>query len=251
MSLMTVERIKLVTTRSPWWCLAAAVVVSLGFAVLFAALAGSTVQGGPQNGETLELSPGLVVTGAAGLGLYTVMIMSALAVTTEYRFGVIRTTFLADPSRAKVIASKAAFLGLVGFVVGEVLAFASYGVAKLINSSLAGISSEADWRAVAGVGVVYALGSVLAVAVGTLLRQSAGAVALLVLFPLAVENLVLLIPTYGQDIQQWMPFVNANNFLGLSSLDGPLGPWGSLVYFAAIVLVVLGAALAVVDRRDA
>lgn len=251
MSLMSVERTKLMTTRSPWWCLAAALVVSLGFAILFSSLSGTVVQGGPRSGETLTLDPALVVTGVSGIGLYIIMIMAALAVTTEYRFGVIRTTFLAAPHRSVVIGSKAAFLGLVGLVVGEVLAFGSYGFAKLINSDLGPISTQADWRAVAGIGIVYALGSVLAVAVGTLLRQSAGAIALLVLFPLLVEQLVQLIPTYGRDVYEWMPFVNAGNFLGTTTLDGPLGPWGSLAYFAAVVAVVLVAALVVVDRRDA
>lgn len=251
MSLVAVERIKLVTTRSPWWCLGAATVVSLGFAVLFAALAGSVAGGGPNQGQQIPLSPEVVVSGASGIGLYIVMIMAALAVTTEYRFGVIRTTFLAEPRRSTVILAKVAFLGGVGLVVGEVLAFASYGLAKVIKPELPGLSTDADWRAVAGIGLVYALASVLAVAVGTLLRQSAGAIALIVLFPLLVENLVQLVPQYGSDIHDWMPFANANHFLGAGQLDGPLGPWGSLVYFAAVVAAVLAGALVVVNRRDA
>lgn len=251
MSLLAVERTKLTTTRSPWWCLAAALVVSLGFALLFSALADSEIQGGPQEGQTLGLSPALVVTGASTIGLYIIMIMATLAVTTEYRFGVIRTTFLAAPNRSTVIATKAAFLGIVGLVVGEVLAFAAYGLGKLVEpDALAGLSSAADWRSVAGVGVVYGLGSVLAVAVGTLLRQSAGAIALIVLFPLLVEQLVQLIPTYGSDIRDWMPFANADNFTGSATIDGR-SPWFSLAYFAVVVLVVLAGSLVVVNRRDA
>jgi ABC-2 type transport system permease protein len=33
--------------------------------------------------------------------------------------------------------------------------------------------------------------------------------------------------------------------------DMPFGPWGSLAYFAAIAVVLLVAALAVANRRDA
>ena len=252
MSLLAVERIKLTTTRSPWWCLAVAVVVSLGFAVLFASLAKSVGTGESRtDSNTVVLTAQLAVSGVAGIGLYIVMIMSALAVTTEYRFGVIRTTFLAAPNRAKVILTKAGFLGVIGLVVGEVLAFAAYGLAKLIKSDLPGLSTGEDWRQVAGIGLVYALGSVLAVAVGALLRQSAAAIALLLLFPLLVENLVGLIPRVGENIQKWLPFHNADNFTGSQTLTDGLSPWASLLYFAAFTAVVLGLAVVVVNRRDA
>ena len=67
--------------------------------------------------------------------------------------------------------------------------------------------------AVAGVGLVYALAAVIAVAVGLLIRHSAGAVSLLLIYSLLVESLVALIPNVGDDIQKWMPFYVADKFL--------------------------------------
>lgn len=247
MSVLAAERIKLATTRSPWWCAAIALVLSVGLAAL---IAFGSRQTGP-DGQTFELTVAGTQSGGVLLGLSVMMIMATLAVTTEYRFGVIRTTFQAIPNRSTVLLIKGLLLGVVAALVGEVTAFGSLLVARLVLGGGLSLSTGADWRATAGVGLVYGLAAVLAVAVGALLRQSAGAVALLLLFPLAVENLVQLIPKIGDDIHTWMPFVNANRFLGQASLGDTLGPWGSLGYFAVVVLVVLGLALVGIERRDA
>ncbi|WP_127782938.1 hypothetical protein [Rhodococcus sp. X156] len=248
MSLLQVERIKLTSTRSPWWCAAIAALISFGFALLFALTYRGDV---PQDVPDYDLT--LVLTGASGMGMYVIMIMAALSITTEYRFGVIRTTFQAAPRRWQVLAAKAGFLGVIGLVLGEIFAFGSVALARLLNSTALPVSSEEDWRLVAGTGVIYGLSAVLAVAVGALLRQSAGAIALLLLWPLLVEGLVTLIPKVGDDIGEWMPFANANHFLtdGFVTGDYPLSPWGSLVYFVLFVAVVFAAAVAVVSRRDA
>ncbi|MEO6881932.1 MAG: hypothetical protein ABI181_13435 [Mycobacteriaceae bacterium] len=247
MTLLNVERIKLTSTRSPWWCAAVTVVLSVGFASLIGY--GST-QTGP-DGQRIALSVTDTQIGATQLGLAVVMIMATLAVTTEYRFGVVRTTFQATPNRTAVLLAKAGLLALVAAVIAEVVAFASFFLAAAISRRALTLSSAADWRAVAGLGLVYALAAILAVAVGSLLRQSAGAIAVLLLFPLAVENLTQLIPKVGDDLYSWMPFVNANRFLGQLKLGDTLGPWGSLGYFALVVAVLTVIAVVVVNRRDA
>ncbi|MDQ2722471.1 MAG: hypothetical protein M3Y19_04080 [Actinomycetota bacterium] len=246
MSLLNVERIKLTTTRSPWWCTAVAALISFGFALLFAL----TYRGGiPKGAPAYDLS--LIESGTAGFGMFVIMIMAALSITTEYRFSIIRTTFQAAPRRWQVLCAKAAFLGLVGLVLGEIFAFGSVLMAKALNSMPLMFSSSADWRSVAGIGLVYGLAAIVSVAVGALLRQSAGAIALVLLWPLLVENLVGIIPSVGSDIQKWMPFMNASNFLSQSSSSHFLGPWASLAYFAVVVAVIFGFAIFMVERRDA
>jgi ABC-2 type transport system permease protein len=93
---------------------------------------------------------------------------------------------------------------------------------------------------------------VLAVGVGTLLRQSAGAIALLLLWPLLIESLFNLFGSFGTKVMPFLPFLNANNFLGAQQgVEFHWGPWGSLVYFAVFVFVIFGAGLVVVNKRDA
>ena len=53
----------------------------------------------------------------------------------------------------------------------------------------------------------------IALVVGVLIRHSAGALALLLVYTLALEKLVPLIPHVGEDTYKWMPFNVANRFL--------------------------------------
>ncbi|SHE60286.1 hypothetical protein [Streptoalloteichus hindustanus] len=250
MSLLAVERIKLLSTRSPWWCALVALALTTGFAALVSA--------------TLSDASGLTValtqTGS-NFGLMVVMVMAALAITTEYRFGTIRSTFQAVPNRSLVLLTKTTVVALLAGVIGELAAFGSWGVAKLVQpASDLGLDSAAEWRQVAGTGLIYALAAVVAVAVGTLVRHSAGAITLVLIWSLLVEKMVMLIPKVGGDIYRWMPFNMAGHFQssGLSSGgdgtnpagDMPLGPWASLGYFAAFAAVVMTVALVVTHRRD-
>lgn len=248
MTLLSTERIKLFTTRSPWWCMLLALVLSAGFAALIAA---------NTNGVRFPLAD---AESGYQFGLIVMTVMAALAVTTEYRFGTIRTSFQAVPNRIALLLAKTGVVALVSAVIGEIAAFASLGVARLIHpSATLDLAGEAAWRNVAGMGLVYFVTAVIAISVGILIRQSAGAIAILLIYALLVENLVALIPKIGVDIQKWMPFRMADHFLTSgqpgggpnAGTDMPLGPWASLLYFAGIGAVLLIIALFSANRRDA
>jgi ABC-2 type transport system permease protein len=253
MTLLAVERIKLFTTRSPLWCPLAAIAVVVGFAALIAGVDDDNV-------PTIASSQF-----GANFGLMIVMVMAALAVTTEYRFGTIRATFQAIPNRTATLLAKTGVVAVFAGLIGEVVAFASVGITKLIqsNANLA-INTAFEWRATAGLGLVYALAAVVAIAVGTLIRHSAGAVSITLIYVLLVESLVALIPNVGDDIQKWMPFQMANMFIAgdpdpstRAITDGPppatagLGPWGALAYFAGFAVVMLVIAIVTANKRDA
>lgn len=253
MTLLAVERIKLFTTRSPWWCMALALVLTAGFAALFAA-----------NVPDADLVTPMTSQVGYQFGLVVVMVMAALAVTTEYRTGTIKATFVAIPNRAAALISKTVVVGLLAGLVGEVTAFVSWGLAKALRPDAAlALDAGHALRTVAGVGLIYLVGAIFAIAVGILLRHTAGAVAALLIYVLLVENLVQLIPNIGGDIHQWMPFNVGSNFLsgggpvsraaqgmGAAS-DTSLSPWMSLVYFAAIAVALLVIALFTASKRDA
>lgn len=248
MTLLAIERMKLFSTRAPWWSIVIALALTIGFASLFAA----------QSGPEFPLTVSLAMQGWR-FGLIVVMVLAALAVTTEYRFGTIKATFQAVPNRTAVMLAKTAVVAFLGLIIGELAAFGSLLAARILgpNADLA-LNSGADWRQVAGIGVVYAGAAVLAVAVGMLLRQTAGAVTLLTIWVLLAESLISVIPSIGDDIYDWLPFSSAARFLGgggeamgRAAAEAPLGPWASLVYFLAIVLGFLIFALVTVNRRDA
>ncbi|WP_018684317.1 ABC transporter permease [Actinokineospora enzanensis] len=248
MSLVSAERIKLFSTRSPWACGLLAIALPVAFTALLAA----------QAGGDLEIDIGATQL-TAGLGRSVVLVLAALAVTSEYRFGTIRSTFQAVPNRSAALLAKALVVaGLTG-VIGACVGFGCWAMFRLIkpNAGLA-LDSGQDWRTVAGQALVFALAALLALGVGILVRQTAGAVALLLVYSLLVESLVTLIPKVGQDIQHWLPFFAADRFIGVGRDNGarevvdlPLTPWGYLLYFAVIALAVLTAGIFSATRRDA
>lgn len=256
MSVLSAERIKLTSTRSPWWCSVIIIVLGLGFAVATALLARSNVDTGDANNPFI-LTPDVSVSGVSGFGVLVVMIMAALAVTTEYRFGVIRATFQAVPNRSMVLAAKTTVVAVLAGVLIAVVTFGAYFLAK----SIAGegpmidmaLSDAATWRALYGTVIYAVLAAILAVAVGALLRQSAGAIAVLVLWPLVIEPLVGVFGNVGHKIQAFLPFQNMGHFTSMqsTSVDFHWGPWGGLVYFAAFVAIVVALSVVVVNKRDA
>ena len=244
MTLLAVERIKLFSTRSPWWCTIISLVVTIGFAGLVAGT----------SGDKSPLTLAMTQLGYR-FGLMVVMVLAALAVTTEYRFGTIKATFQAVPNRAATLVAKTTVVATLALVIGEVAAFGSVAVASILapDADLA-ITTAEQWRQVAGVGPVFAIAAILSVAVGTLLRQTAGAVTLLMIWSLLVESLVVLVPQVGEDIQKWMPFTAAGYFLqgnATTAAEMPFSPWAALAYFAAIAIGLLVVAIVTAQRRDA
>jgi len=235
-AVLNAERIKLFTTRSPLWSAVAVAVLSLGLAAMQA----ETVYGpGP-------LEPEKAAMGIAVFGVPVLMILSSLTVTNEYRSGLIRTTFMAVPNRTLVLVAKAVVAAVFSGVYAAVMVAASIAVAR---------SDPHEWGLVGAITLYAMLASVLGVGVGALIRASAGAVALLLLWPLVVEPMLANMPNMGTEVGPYLPFANAFIFIRVQWLYPvyamPWGPVGSIVYFAVVTAIVLAAALIVIYRRDA
>jgi hypothetical protein len=246
---LNAERIKLCTIRSPLWSCLAAAVLGLGVA----ALQGSMAY------DTADLSPERAVIGVAVFAVPVLMILSAMTVTGEYRTGMIRTTFAATPNRSMVLVVKAVVAAVLSALCAGVLSVAAAVTARLLADPLLGaqlsLSAGGVWRVSGALALSAALAAVLGVAVGGLLRHTAGAVAVLLLWPLVVEPVLANLPDIGSEVGPYLPFVNVFVFTRVQWLYPdyamPWGEVGSLVYFAVVVVVAFVAAVFVVNRRDA
>ncbi|MHC9291155.1 ABC transporter permease [Mycobacterium sp. LTG2003] len=241
------ERIKLSTTRSPLWSVVGVAVLSFGVAAL---------QGWSAYGYT-PLEPGKAALGVAVFGVPVLMVLASMTVTGEYRTGLIRTTFLATPSRTKVLIAKAVVCAAFSSVCAVVMVLGAVLVARLFAEPVIGAelspTNPATWSVAGGFALYAALAAVLGVGVGALVRFAAGAVAALLLWPLVAEPLLGNMPNL--EAGPWLPFANMFRFLGVEWLfptyDMPWGEVGSLVYFLVWVAAVFIAAVVVLNRRDA
>jgi ABC-2 type transport system permease protein len=235
-AVLNAERIKLSSTRSLLWSAAAVAFLSLGLA----AVSASTAYGPG------SVPPEKAAMGVAVFGVPVLMILSALTVTNEYRSQMIRTTFTAVPNRTVVLVAKA--------VVAATFSGA-YAAGMVMACIVVAHSDPRHWRLVGAIALYAMLASVLGVGVGALLRASAGAVALLLLWPLVAEPLVGNMPNIGSEVGPYLPFANAFTFVGVQWLypvySMPWGELGSILYFAGVVALVFLAALLTVNRRDA
>ncbi len=246
-NMLRAERIKLLSTRAPWWCAAIAVVLTIAYTAVFFAFV------------PLEGQPDVTSTqSASSLGRTVVLVLAILAAATEFNWGTMKLTFQAVPSRVPVLLAKGAVVGVFSAVIGLIIGFGSWAIAWSIKPDAnLGLVSAADWRAVAGQGVTFLLTALLGVGLGLLFRNTGFALGFALVWTQLIEGLVLFIPKIGDDIYQWMPFFAANQFSGpdltvsMLELEPPLGPLGYLGYFAGICLVVYTAGLMITHRRDA
>jgi hypothetical protein len=248
-AVLDAERIKLSTTRSVLWTAAAVAVLSIGLA----AVQGSTAYG------AAPLPPERAATGVAVFGVPVLMILAAMTVTGEYRSGMIRTTFMATPNRTLVLVAKAIVAAVFSAIYAALMTVAALMVGSLMAPPLVGtqlsLVAPAAWRLVGAIALYAVFTAVLGVGVAALLRHSAGAVTVLLMWPLVAEPIVGNLPNIGSEVGPYLPFGNVFLFTGVQWLypvyDMPWGERGSLLYFAAVVTVVFAAAIVVVNRRDA
>ena len=224
------------------------------------------VPGAGDPGHTIEHS----LVGAFAW-LIAMVVVGAMFITAEYRRGLIRTTFAAAPGRERVLAAKAAVVGSVTFVAGLIGAAPVIPVgASLLRSHgnyVFPMSALTEVRLVAGTAALLAVTAVLALAVGTILRHSAGAItavitlvvvtyffsaALPVLPTGAADWLLRVTPAAGFAIQQYVPaYPQVANAYTPQHGYFPLPPWagfGVLCLWAAIALCL---ATVLLRRRDA
>lgn len=260
MNLIATERIKLFSTKSAYWCLASTVAAAL----LFALMMGLVTVDGTQFASTGTSQSGM------GLAMMIFAVLATLSVTTEYRFSTIRSTFLAAPNRTAVLVSKTVLLMVVGAAIALVSSLGAFFMTKALATrpiAPVELASPSDWRMVTGYAALFAITAVIAVAVGTLIRQSAGAISLLLVWAALLEGLVTLIPRWGAKISPWLPFnaggaftTDFDTYNQIGAMGGGPGnifdatmptPLQGLLVFAGTGLVLWVLAAFLLNRRDA
>jgi ABC-2 type transport system permease protein len=249
-SVLHAEWVKMRTVRSTWWTVFATFVLGAGLTIL---MCWGNAEWLAEPGA--DESPGSFLTWGMMIAPISAVVLGSLTVTTEYGTGMIRSSFAAVPSRSKVVAAKSLLVVAVLFVVGTVTALVGYvGGNYFLDQEGIGMALEGDvLRSMYGSGLYLAGIGLLTVAVGFVLRHTAGTVSVVLALILVLGNMVMLVPgSLGDWLEKLMPG-NAGGAVSTAVSFNPnlLEPWTGFGVFAAEIAVLLVLAFAVVRRRDA
>jgi ABC-type transport system involved in multi-copper enzyme maturation permease subunit len=195
--------------------------------------------------------------------LLVVIVIATLFATSEYRRGLIRTTLAASPRRGRLLAAKAVIAGSLAFAAGAIATAITEVITRHVlaanGSYLFPLSGLALARVIIGTGLLLGLAAALAVALGTMLRRSAAAVAagiVLLVLPGILGSqsgnwLMRLTPTAAFAIQATLPRSNLVTS-AYTPPNGyfPISPWAGLAVLAAYTAAALAGATWLLRRRD-
>ncbi|MET9361354.1 ABC transporter permease subunit [Streptomyces sp. NPDC006632] len=244
------EWTKIRSVRSTVWTLGVLLVVLLGVGLLFAFLVGS--------GDQMGTGVPALAYGAFGVivGSLCVITLGVLTISSEYGTGMIRPTLTACPSRGRILAAKSVVFFLLSFAIVTIGATV---VAVIHNAKLTygPPPTGEEWLlATVGIGLYVAMLGLLSLAVGALIRHSAGAIAIMIG--------VVLLPLVFAMFMYAEPLTGVRNFLMNYSIPsqmiamygtspGSAGPsgWDSLWIITGITAAALGGAYFALKSRDA
>jgi ABC-2 type transport system permease protein len=134
------EFTKIRSVRSTYWTLAALLVVSVGIgAAITGGIAGSFSHN-PANKAGFDATQASLAA-FFEIGQLIIAVIAALAITSEYSTGMIRTSLTAQPRRATVYAAKAIVLTSLALIVSLVTSFIAFFVGQALLSS-SGVSAS-------------------------------------------------------------------------------------------------------------
>jgi ABC-2 type transport system permease protein len=270
------EWTKIRSVRSTPWTLVIFAVVSLGLTGLFTWLtlnSLNTGKNGARDSGILTDPVSFILGTGLGLGQLAIAVLGVLVITSEYSSGAIRASLLAVPRRYPMMLAKGLVFAALVFILGEIVAFCSFftgavlvnGQTYTLTGKVAGhavtvhrtlsvsLSQPGVLRAVVGSGLYLTVLGLFALAIGGLIRHTAGAITavigmVLVIFPLAG----LLPDSWGAHVHAYLPTVAGQLITAdKPSADQLLSAWQGFGVFCAWTALLFAAAIFLLQRRDA
>ncbi len=189
-----------------------------------------------------------------------ILILGSLAVlfmSSEYATGMIRSTMNAVPRRTPAFVAKAIILAVISYVITTIAGAVTFLIAMPVFQ---GMGFDLAWSTD---GVLYSIFSgglyvagvaLIGLSLGTLLRNSAGGITVLVamFFVLSIAaGFMTLIPgEFWKYVPQYIPSEAGGRFLSIGHTDGVIDPWHGGLVFLGYVLLFLIPAMIALKKRD-
>ncbi len=250
------EWIKLRSLRSTWFSLLAAVVIIDGLGTLFSGLHAHRMDQniGP-GGKIVGFDATQVSLRGVFLAQLAIGVLGVLVVTGEYSTGMIRSSLAAVPHRQPVLLAKAGVFAALIFIVSLLGTLAGFLLGQQAQASThlqATLSTPGAERAILGSALYLTLIGLLAVGLGFVVRNTAGAIATLFGIVLVAPILVSALPTpYSTDVAKYLPLNAGTQIITTINPDPTmLGPWAGIGVTALYALAALIAGAFILKRRD-
>jgi ABC-2 type transport system permease protein len=216
---ISAELLKLRTTRTTWGVLAAALAIA---ALLGLASAGT-------GGDLVD------VVAVSSLPAVVMFVVGVMAVAGEYQHHTITGTFLATPSRGRVLTAKLAAVGMAGPVVAVAVMAAATLVglpALWIDGASVDLAGDV-LEAAAGNLLAASLFGVIGVCLGGIVRNQLVAVVAAVGWTILGEGIVSVL--VGDDAARWLPGFAAQSLA--SHGNDVLSMWAAAALLAGYAAV--------------
>jgi ABC-2 type transport system permease protein len=246
------EWIKLRTLRSTGFTLLAAVGALIGLGLLFSYFTASRWSSMPA-AERAGFDPTNVSLRGYFLAQLAIGVLGVLMFGGEYATGMIRATLSAVPRRLPVLWAKAFLFAAVTWVLTTGAALVAFlGGQAILGSHGTSLGSAGVLRVVLGTGLYLTVVGLLGVAVGALVRNTAGGIATVFGVLLILPALAEALPTSWADhVNQYLPSNAGQSLVALHQAPHTLAPWTGFAVFCLYAALALAAAAVTLRRRDA
>ncbi|MDB1087648.1 ABC transporter permease subunit [Streptomyces sp. ACA25] len=247
------EWTKIRSVRSTVWTLVSMFAVTVGLGLLIAVAVATT------NEDSMPPAvPGLI---GMMLGQLAIITFGVLVTSTEYTTGMIRPTFTASPQRGRILAAKSLVFTLVAFTATACAMLLMLTLTRVILSDATAtreMPGEIWVNGTVGIALYVSLLGLLALAAGSLLRSSAGAITLmmgLVLVPTIAAPFLYISETTRGIAEKVDEFSAIGSLvalsLGSSDSDVEGSGWGQVLFLTIITGVALAGAYVRLRKSDA
>lgn len=248
------EWTKLRSVRSTKWSLGVGFVLTIAFPVIFA-FATRSHWGSMSPSDRADRHPLDIALAGVNVAQLAIAVLGVLLISAEYSTGSIRSTFTAVPKRLPVLWAKLLDFAAVSLVLAVPAVLLSFFLSQTILKSIPQLqisfTQAGVARSVIGGAVYVMLVGVFALAIGAIVRNTAGGIAAFAAIFFVLPPLMFTLPTsWNNAISQYLPSNAGRQIFALHHAQHTLTPLTGGLVFVAYCAAAIAIAAVLLVRRD-
>jgi ABC-2 type transport system permease protein len=248
------EWTKLRSVRSTLWSLGVGLLLTIAFPVIFAFVT-SAHWGSMSPQERASRSPLDIALAGVNVAQLAIAVLGVLLISAEYSTGSIRSTFTAVPKRLPVLWAKLLDYAIVSFVLMVPAVFVSFFASQAILARhdilQIPFTQPGVARSLIGGAIYVMLVGIFALAIGAIVRNTAGGIATFAAIFFVLPPLMFVLPqSWNNAISQYLPSEAGRQLFALDHAAHTLTPLAGGLLFAGYCAAAVAIAAVLLVRRD-